>query len=302
MVKTELQQIMAKRARALLSLEVNPPKGVDLEPILSRLQGKLDGVDFLNVTDSALARMRLAPLPFASILKQRFGIEPLVNIACRDRNLIAIQSDLLAGWAMGVRSIVALTGDAVTVGDSPERKAVFEVNSIGLLNAIRTLNSGYDLAGNELKGRPEFITGVVVNPNAKNINIEIGRLQKKKDAGAAYAVSQPVFDEITSQEFFKQAAALDLPIFMSLMPLKTTKAAQAVTKIPGIKLSEKIKSIMGTDPDKDLSAFSIEHCLTLAKLNRPYVAGFHVVTGANAALALDLVRNLASDIASSTAI
>ena len=183
-VNSELAKLLSSGEKPLLSLEVNPPHGVEFESILQRLEGRLEGVDLFNVTDSALARMRFAAIPFASLLKNRFGLEPLVNISCRDRNLIAIQGDLLAAWALGIRSVVALTGDAVSVGDSPERKGVFEVNSVGLLKVIAKLNSGYDLAEKPLSGGTAFVPGVVVNPNAKNAAAELRRLDKKREAGA----------------------------------------------------------------------------------------------------------------------
>jgi len=287
-----LQSISMRPARPLLCLEVNPPRGVDVAPILKRLEGKLEGVDFLNVTDCALARMKLAALPFASILKQRFGCETLVNVSCRDRNLIAIQADLLAGWATGVRSVVALTGDAVTVGDSPDRKGVFEVNSLGLLHAVATLNSGKDLAGNELKGAPQYVPGVVVNPNARNAGAEIRRLKKKKEAGACYALSQPVFDAEAAVSFLKEAVSAEVPIFLGLLPLKNGKAAQGIANIPGIRLSEAMAKMMGEAGDKDLSRFFIDHCLKVAEAARPYVCGFHVVSGVTPLLAMDLVSEL----------
>ena len=117
---------------AFVCFEVNPPKGTDLSKIFDRLANRVDGIDFFNITDNALARMKMAALPFASLIKERFRIEPLVNVTCRDRNSIALQSDLLAGYALGVRSVVALTGDAISVGDNVQAKAVFEMNSVGL--------------------------------------------------------------------------------------------------------------------------------------------------------------------------
>ncbi|MBX7136510.1 MAG: methylenetetrahydrofolate reductase [Oligoflexia bacterium] len=279
--------------RHLVCLEVNPPRGTEMGDIFRRLDGGLEGIDFLNVTDSALARMKLAAFPFATTLKARYGIEPMVNISCRDRNLIAIQADLLGAWSTGIRSVVALTGDAVSIGDDPERKGVFEVNSIGLINAINTLNAGKDLAGNSLNGAPDFVVGVVVNPNANNPAAEIKRLQKKKDAGAKYALSQPVFDQELASTFFKEASKVGVPLFMGLLPLKNGKAARAVISIPGIKLSAALQQVIAADPDADLSSFSIEHSLKLAESNREYVRGYHVISGASAKLALQLGQELA---------
>lgn len=294
MSPASLSDIVPSPSRPFLCLEVNPPRGTEVEHIFNRLEGNLDGVDFLNVTDSALARMKLAALPFAMMLKNRFGREPMVNMSCRDRNLLAIQADLLAGWATGIRSVVALTGDAMTIGDSPDRKGVFEVNSIGLLNVINTLNSGKDLAGNELKGKTDYLSGVVVNPNVKNPGAELRRLQKKKDGGAKYALSQPVFDPDAALSFFKEASAVGVPLFVGLLPLKSAKSALSINSIPGIKLPEDlIAKVEKVSPEEDLSRFFLDRCLKIAETVRPYVAGFHVVSGITPLLALQLTRELA---------
>lgn len=291
-----LEKIKNNPEKPLLCLEVNPPRGVNVEDSFARLHGNVEGVDLFNVTDSALARMKQAGLPFASLLKQRFGIEAAVNVSCRDRNLLALQADLLAGWTLGVRSIVALTGDAMTIGDSPDRKGVFEVNSIGLLNVVATLNSGKDLAGNDLNGAPNFFPGVVVNPNVRNPAAEIRRLVKKKEAGARYALSQPVFDMEVSNNFFKAAQECGLPIMMGLLPWKTGKSALNMSKIPGIRLPDALVAEVEKRGEGDISDFAIEYCLALAKLNRPLVAGFHVVSGATPKLGLRLVQELARNI------
>ncbi len=290
------EQIKINPSKPLLCLEVNPPRGVEVQEIFLRLDGNVAGIDLFNVTDSALARMKLAGLPFGSLLKQRLGIEVAVNLSCRDRNLLALQADLLAGWALGVRSVVALTGDAMTIGDSPDRKGVFEVNSIGLLNVITTLNSGKDLAGNELQGAPQYCPGAVVNPNVRNPAAELKRLARKKEAGARYALSQPVFDLEASRAFFESAKAVGLPIVMGLLAWRTGKAFSNMSKIPGIRLPESLQAEVAARGDADLSDSSIEHCVKLAARNRDVVAGFHVVSGTTPKLALRLAQELASQI------
>jgi homocysteine S-methyltransferase len=237
--------------------------------------------------------MRLSPLPFASILKERFGIEPLVNISCRDRNLIALQGDLLAGWAAGIRSVIALTGDAVTIGDAPETKGVFEVNSVGLLGVIAKLNSGTDWVGNPLKGAPGYVAGVVVNPNARNPAAEVKRLLRKVEAGAKYALSQPVFDLEASRSFFTQAQAAQIPILMGLMAVRSKAAVSGLENIPGIKVPEVIKQRAAeASEEEDLSEFFIQHAIHLAKGNKGVVAGYHVISGTTPKLGMTLLGAL----------
>ncbi len=285
------------RKRPLLCLEINPPRGTDIEPVLDRYS-QLKGVDLVNITDSALAKMKLSGFVFAALFKQRFGIEPVVNIACRDRNVIALQSDLLGAWALGIRSIVALTGDAVTVGDLPEAKGVFEVNSIGLLNIVSTLNSGRDLAGGELKGGTAYVPGVVVNPNARNRDAEIRRLVRKREAGGVYALSQPVFDVEQAKAFFEAAASSGVENFVGLLPFKTAKGFEAVAKIPGIKVPEAVLEKVRSLSDGDVPAYSMDVACEIAEQVQPYVRGLHVVSGGSPLLAIELCDRLASMIAS----
>lgn len=291
-----LSKFELRPARPLVCLEVNPPRGTDLSAIFKRLDTGLEGIDLFNVTDSALARMKLAALPFAAMLKNRYGIEVLVNMSCRDRNLLALQSDLLAGWVMGVRSVVALTGDAMTIGDSPDRKGVFEVNSLGLLQAIATLNGGRDLAGNELKGGCSYLPGVVVNPNARNVGAELKRLKRKKEAGACYALSQPVFDTAQAVTFLQQAAEQEIPIFLGLLPLKDKRSAHAVNNIPGMKMPEPLLAAVDALADGDVAPHVNRHLLEIVEQTSALVAGFHVVSGTAPVLALEFARALSGQL------
>ena len=280
-------------SRPLICIEVNPPRGTDVESVLQRYAG-IEGIDLVNVTDSALAKMRLSGLAFGSLFKQRLGIEPLVNLSCRDRNIIGLQSDLLGAWALGVRSVVALTGDAVTVGDLPDAKGVFEVNSIGLLNILATLQEGKDLAGVELKGKPAYVAGVVVNPNVRNRDAELKRLARKRDAGAVYALSQPVFDVELAQAFFEAAQPLGMDMFVGLLPFKSAKAFEGIAKVPGIKVAEGLLEKVRGIPESGIAEFSMGVALEIAARVKHCVRGFHVVSGGSPLLAIDLVQRLVS--------
>lgn len=288
-----LKELLDNTSRPLLCLEVNPPRGTNVEEIISRYVGHVEHLDFFNVTDSALARMRCAALPFAAMLKVRTGIEPLVNLSCRDRNILALQADLLAAWANGVRGLVALTGDAMSVGDCPELKGVFEVNSVGLLGLINKLNTGVDFAEKPLDGSPQFSAGVVLNPNAKNSSAELRRLEKKVSAGASFALTQPVFDAISTRPFMESASAMGIPIFAGLLPFRTGRAAlNVIEQVPGIKLPAEMETRFRSNPEEDCTEFFMQHCLELASSIKGVVRGFHVISGLTPKLALRLTKQL----------
>ena len=289
----KIQQAQNGKGKALLCLEINPPKGVQTNLIEERLTAEvLSGLDFLNITDNALAVMRMAALPFAAWLKQRFGIETLVNFSCRDRNVLGMQSDLLAAALYDIKSVVALTGDAISVGDHSDFKGVFEVNSVGVLEVLRALNSGLDRVGNPIVGKTEITPGVVVNPNVKNPAAELRKLGRKIEAGACYALSQPVFDESSSVAFFKEASQMGIPLFLGLMPIGSVKVARNLNRIPGLRLSSEIDNMLDRATDADLREYSLVLCERLAEINRPYVSGYHVVSGVTPKLALKLLAKL----------
>lgn len=275
-----------------LCLEINPPRGTDLASTIEKIRPVLDKIDFLNVTDCALAKMKAAALPCAAKIKAETGKEVVVNVACRDRNLLALQADLLASWISGVKGIVALTGDAMSVGDSPERKGVFEVNSVGLLQTIAQLNAGKDANGHELKGSTNFLAGCVCNPNAKNTEVEVRRLNKKAAAGAKFSLSQPVFDTGTSDKFFSLASQSEVDLFVGLMPIKNRKMLDAVSSIPGIKLGQDFIDRTSSMGDSEIAEFSISYALELANNLKGYVTGFHVISGGYPSLANELVLEL----------
>lgn len=282
-----------KSEKPLLCLEINPPRGTDVEATLGRY-ASLSGVDFVNITDSALAKMKLSGLTFAALFKQRFGVEPLVNLSCRDRNVIALQADLLGAWALGIRSIIALTGDAVTVGDLPDAKGVFEVNSIGLLNIISTLNGQKDLAGVELKGGTSYVSGVVVNPNARNMNAEIKRLARKKEAGATYALSQPVFDPEHARGFFEAASQVGIDLLVGLLPYKSAQSFEGIAKVPGIRIPDQVVERVRSLPAEKIADASLDMAMDVSEAVRPFVRGYHVVSGGSPLLALDLCKRLSA--------
>ncbi|MGB9301556.1 MAG: methylenetetrahydrofolate reductase, partial [Anaerolineae bacterium] len=180
-------------SRFVITSEAGPPKGVDTTKMLEEvdlLQGK---VDAFNVTDQQSSVMRLGSLAVSLLLKQR-GAEPIFQLTCRDRNRIALQSDLLSAYVLGIENILCLTGDYVSLGDHPDAKPVFDLDSVSLIETARALCEGHDLAGKELQGKPEFCIGAVVSPGAEPLEPQIIKMENKMRAGAQFFQTQAIYD------------------------------------------------------------------------------------------------------------
>jgi 5,10-methylenetetrahydrofolate reductase len=180
----------------VVTAEVAPGKGTDVEHLLEDAAVIKERVDAVNVTDLQSSVMRLGSMAFSHLLTE-IGIDPVYQVTCRDRNCLALQSDLLSGWALGIRNVLALTGDHPVLGDHPKARPVFELDSVSLLDVIGKLNSGVDMAGNELKGTPDFLPGAVVNPGADNeaaLDLQIMKMETKIEAGAKFFQTQGVYD------------------------------------------------------------------------------------------------------------
>src|SRR3989338_680251 len=177
----------------LVTSEIGPPKGIETKTLLEDAELIRNRVDAINVTDLQSSVMRLGSLAVCSLLKQK-GLEPIFQVTCRDRNRLALQSDILSAAALGIENILILTGDHPTCGDHPQAKPVFDLDSVQLLEAIKTLQSGFDMAGKPLKGIPKFCVGAVVNPGAEPIEPELIKLEKKIRAGAEFFQTQAVYE------------------------------------------------------------------------------------------------------------
>ena len=170
----------------LVTAELNPPKGTNLETLLDHAEQLRAMVDAFNLTDSHSSRMTMAPLAVARLLVER-GINPMLQVTCRDRNRLALQSDLLGAYALGVRNIVCMTGDPPEAGDHPDTKPVFDLEVLGLLEAVAALQAGQDLGGHPLTGTPTFCVGAVVNPGAPDRQKELRRMEDKVARGAQFS-------------------------------------------------------------------------------------------------------------------
>jgi 5,10-methylenetetrahydrofolate reductase len=244
----------------VVTAEVAPPKGTDVGEVKlvgERLKGWVDAV---NVTDQQSAVMRLGSLATCSLLKEA-GISPVFQMACRDRNRIALQSDLLSAWVMGIDNVLVLTGDLPELGDHPAAKPVFDLDSISLLNAIQKLNSGHDMVGNELDGKTDFFAGAVVNPGTnteEQFELQVAKMEKKVAAGAKFFQTQAIYDPALLEKFMKRVAHLNVPVLAGIVPVKSVKMAKYMNdNIAGIQVTDAIMNRLAVTEDKAQTGMDI---------------------------------------------
>lgn len=228
------------------SVEVLPPKGVDAKKTLDSIRLLKDaGVDGVNIPDGARAQSRMSALATAVLVEQQIGIESVLHYCCRDRNLLGMMSDLLGAAALGLRNILVITGDPPKMGPYPDATAVFDIDSIGLTNMVNKLNHGLDLGNNPIGEPTAFCIGVGVNPGAINIDEEIKRFEWKVEAGAQYAITQPVFDTDQLRDFLRRIEHVRIPMIAGIWPLVSYRNAEFLhNEVPGVRVTPSIMDRM----------------------------------------------------------
>lgn len=225
--------------RFIVTTEVTPPKGVETSYFLSDAEQLKQYVDAFNVTDNQKAVMRMSPLAVGKLLKDA-GHETILQITCRDRNRLALQSDLLGAWALGIRNICVMTGDHTTKGDHPDTKPVYDLDSVQLLDTIRKLKLGYDLSGNSLERSPDFVVGAVSNTDPTQPMQHI-KLRKKVSMGVDFIQTQAVYDTKEFACFLEKVKDIDVPIIAGIIPLRSAKMARFMNEnIPGIRVPDEL--------------------------------------------------------------
>jgi len=243
--------------RFLVTAELNPPKGTDVAPLLEKADSLKEMVDAFNLTDSHSSRMAMSPAAVAHLLAD-LGIESILQITCRDRNRIALQGDLLAAHALGASNVLCMSGDPPKNGDHPDANPVFDIDAIGLLRAISSLQAGTDLGGNELKGVPAFCAGAVANPGADDLAKELGRLEEKLEAGAVFFQTQAVYDPSVFERFVKAVEQYEAPILAGFIMLKSAKMARNFDdNLPGVSVPEWIIKALDGAEDRGLTSEEI---------------------------------------------
>jgi methylenetetrahydrofolate reductase (NADPH) len=218
----------------VITSEIGPPKGSDLSKMAHHISLLKEKVHALNVTDNQSSVMRYPSLGGAILIKE-LGGEPILQMTCRDRNRLALQADLLFAFSRGIRNVLCLTGDAVPVGDHKTAKSVFDLDSTQLLRAIRSLETGKDLGGNALEGKVEFCTGAIVTPEARPLEPQLIKFEKKVECGAEFFQTQAVYDLDRFRTFMEYALKFPVKILAGIVLLTSAKMAKYMTEnVPGI--------------------------------------------------------------------
>jgi len=235
-----LKKILKKQF--IYTVEITPPKSLIYEKTLNKINEiKKTGINAINVTENPLAKIRMSPSAFSKIILEKSGIPPILHFTLRDRNLLAIQSDLLGAHALGIRNIFAIRGDPSIMGDFPRATTVYDVNTVELIKIVKNLNLGIDITGRKTKNRTEFTVGAAANPGSSDLNSEIERVKQKIRAGADFIITQPVFSVDKFIAFKKRLNEPSTPIIAGLMEVKDLRYADFLeNEVPGFSIPEEI--------------------------------------------------------------
>jgi methylenetetrahydrofolate reductase (NADPH) len=242
----------------IVTSEVAPPKGTNLEGMLHHIELLKDKVDAINVTDHQSSIMRFPSIGGCLAIKEHGG-EPILQVTCRDRNRLALQAELLLAYTRGIRNVLCLTGDAVPVGDHKEAKGVFDLDSVQLLKTIRIMEKGQDIGGNDLDGAVEFCAGAIVTPEAQPIEPQLMKFEKKIEAGAEFFQTQGIYDLDNFTKFMDYARQFKVKILAGILLLASARMARYFTEnLPGVFVPQSLIDEMAGAPKGGALAKGIE--------------------------------------------
>jgi 5,10-methylenetetrahydrofolate reductase len=251
-VKPAIQEIL-EAGKFLVTGEIGPPKGTDIDEMIEHIHLLKDRVHAMNITDNQSSVMRYPSLATAILIKE-LGGEPNLQVTCRDRNRLAIEADLLFAYTRGIRSVLCLTGDSIPVGDHKEAKAVFDCESVQLLQIIRNMEEGRDSGGNELKGGVSFFKGAIVTPEAIPIEPQMLKFEKKIEAGAQWFQTQAVYDMDNFKRFMEKARKISDKVYICCGLVLLTSPGQIKymnANVPGVFVPEELARLMEVAPQED---------------------------------------------------
>jgi methylenetetrahydrofolate reductase (NADPH) len=267
-----------EKGKFVVTSEIGPPKGTNIEPMLEEVDLLKDKADAINVTENQSSVMRLGSMAVCRLLKER-GFEPVFQITCRDRNRLALQSDLISASVLGIENVLCLTGDHVVLGDHPQTKPVFDLDSIHLLKVARGLVNGYDMVGNKLDGVPDLCLGAVANPGADPLEPQIIKMEAKVEVGAEFFQTQAVYEVKKFEEFIKAAEHIKVPIMVGIVLLKSAGMARFMNaNVAGVFVPDKFIKIMVEASKEDRPRKSIEIAASLIKEMKGMCGGVHIMS------------------------
>ncbi|WP_339167788.1 bifunctional homocysteine S-methyltransferase/methylenetetrahydrofolate reductase [Brevibacillus sp. FSL L8-0520] len=274
-------------------VEFDPPKDLDTEGFL---QGCCElhkaGADSITLADNSLANVRMSNMALGAIMKSQYGMDPLIHIACRDRNLIGQQSHLMGLHALGIDQVLVVTGDPSRFGDLPGASSVFDVTSFDLIRMVKQLNEGISFSGRPLKQKAQFIVGAAFNPNVRQIDAAIKRLEKKVEAGADFIMTQPVYDAEAIRLVYESTKHINIPVFIGIMPLTSQRNAEFLhNEVPGIKLSDEALARMRKVQGEQARQEGIKMAKELLDAAIPIFNGIYLITPFNYyAMSVELIQ------------
>ena len=263
----------------VVTAEVGPPKGIDASHVVAEAKEFLSGITAVNVTDNQSSVMRMGSLPACVMLKNA-GLTPILQLTCRDRNRIALQSELLGAAALGIDNILCLTGDHTKMGDHKGAKPVFDLDSVSLLHTVCQLEKGVDLGGNPLIGEaPKFAKGAVVSPCSDSVDAQLAKMERKVMAGAEYFQTQAVFDSEKFISFMEKAKQFGKPVQLGVIIPKSAGMAKFMNKnVAGVHVPQWMIDELAADKEKaKLGITGVELAAKVIKECRPYCQGLHIM-------------------------
>ena len=257
--------------------EIGPPKGVDISGCLHDAEGLRDYVTAINVTDLQSAVFRIGSLAVSCKLVER-RLEPIYQLTCRDRNRLALQSDLLSAWTLGIENVLCLTGDHPVMGDHAEAKPVYDLDSVQLLKAASTLNQGHDMSGHELDSKPSLFPGAVVTPGADPVEPQIIKMKKKIEAGASFFQTQAIYEPDKFEDFMNRVQGFNVPIIAGIVILKGVAMARFMNEnVAGITVPDSIIDEMSGTPKEDRKKQTVEITARILRQIKPLCQGVHIM-------------------------
>ena len=267
-----------------VTVEVDLPRGNDIGRVVEAARRlKERGVHAIDISDGARARLRMHPVAAARIVQEEAGIEVVSHISCRDRNIIGLQADLLGAAALGVKNILAVTGDPAQIGDYPEATSVFDTDSVGLVHVLSKMNRGEDLAGNPIGEPPGFLIGASFNPTAEDLDEEVEKLRRKVEAGAHAFWTQPVFEMGALENALGRIGDDGVCILLGLMPLRSARQAEFLHhEVPGIYIPRHVRERLAALSPEDAPKYGVEVAQKLLAEAQPLVGGAYIMPPASA--------------------